>query len=335
MIRNPVQVLVFVRAYLASWAALLGLAGALSAQSSHLLVINGVGGEPKYTQQFHQWATALMNGAVERHGVPRANVVYLTEKPEPPANRSTRENVERAFSELAARSSAGDAVLVVLIGHGSAEGGEPRLNLPGPDLSAADYKRLLDQLDGRKVALVNAASASGAFVDVLSAPSRVVVTATRSGMERNETVFARFFADAYAGNASDADKNGKVSLLEAYTYAARETERWYKEQNRLMTEHAVLDDDGDGKGTAAPSGRAGDGVFANTFVLAGAPAAVATNPALRALYQEKAQLEGRIETLRGLKSKMDAAAYEKELEKLLVELALKNQAIKKAEGSKQ
>jgi hypothetical protein len=146
-------------------------------------------------------------------------------------------------------------------------------------------------------------------------------------------MFGRFFVDAYAGQGADSDKNGAVSLLEAYTYAAREVDRWYKEQNRLVTEHAQLDDDGDGKGTPAPDGRTGDGMVAKLFLLGGgAPAAVASNPALKALYDEKRELEGRIETLRGMKAKMDPATYDKELEKLLVELALKNQAIKKLEG---
>jgi hypothetical protein len=198
----------------------------------------------------------------------------------------------------------------------------------------ADYDRLLRLLEGRKVALVNAASASGAFLAPLSAPNRVVVTATRSGFETNETMFGRFFVDAYAGEGADIDKNGSVSLLEAYTFAAREVERWYKEQNRLVTEHAQLDDDGDGKGTPAPDGRSGDGAIAKSFVLGGIPAAVASNPALKALYEEKRELEARVETLRGMKAKMDAATYEKELEKLLVDLALKNQAIKKLEGGK-
>jgi hypothetical protein len=161
----------------------------------------------------------------------------------------------------------------------------------------------------------------------------VLVTSTRSGFETNETVFARFFADAYAGGA-DTDKDNKVSLLEAYTYAAREVERWYKDQNRLVTEHAQLDDDGDGKGTGAPDGKSGDGAIAKSFVLGGTPVAATTNPQLKALYDEKRELEGRIEILRGMKAKMDPATYDKELERLLVDLALKNQAIKKLEGGK-
>jgi hypothetical protein len=225
-------------------------------------------------------------------------------------------------------------VLIVLIGHGSAQAGTARFNLPGPDLTAAEYQKLLEPLTARKIGFVNTASASGAFVATLTAPGRTVVTATRSGMEGNETVFARFFVDAYAVDGADTDKDNKVSLLEAYTFAARETERWYNEQNRLLTEHAQLDDDGDGKGAAKPDGRTGDGMVARTLVLGGVPAAVAANPALKALYDERKALEEKVATLRSMKASMDAAIYERELEKLLLELAEKNQQIRQAEGKK-
>ena len=321
---------------LGCWAAgLLGSAVPLSAQSSHVLIITGTGGEPAYSQRFHEWATKLADAAITKHSVPAANVLYLSEAPDKGGRldgKSDKATVERAFATLAQKSQPGDAILIVLIGHGSAEGGEPRFNLPGPDLTAKDYARLLGQLEGRRVALVNAASASGAFLDALSLRGRTVVTATRSGQERNETIFAKFFVDAYAGSSSDMDKDGKVSLLEAYTYAAKETERWYKEQNRLLTEHAVLDDDGDGKGTALPDGR-GEGASARTFVLANVVAANAS-PELRAALQQRAALEEKIATLRSMKARMEAATYEKDLEKLLLELAELNQQIKKLEGRK-
>jgi hypothetical protein len=314
------------------------LVSPLPAQQSHLLVVTGSSGGASYSQQFHQWSTTLIQAATSKHGVPAANIVYLSEKPElggGNAGRSTREAVEQAFQDLATRSRPGDAILVVLIGHGSAESGAARFNLPGPDLTAADYRQCLDRLPGRKIGFVNTASASGAFLSVLSAPERVIVTATRSGMERNETVFAAHFVAAYAGEGADADKDQKISLLEAYTYAALEVERWYNEQNRLLTEHAQLDDDGDGKAASRPDGRTGDGRLARTLVLGGSPALTAASPELRALYQEKQQLEEKVATLRSMKANMEAALYERELEKLLVALAETSQRIRQLEGRKQ
>src|SRR5262245_58626098 len=256
-------------------------------QQSHMLVLTGSSGSAEHSQQCHNWANKHVTAATSKYSLAPANVVYLSER----NNGSTKAAVEKAFADLVTRSTPGDAVLIVLIGHGSSVSGQSRFNLPGPDLTAVDYKRLLEPLANRKVGFVNAASASGAFTAALSASGRVVVTSTRSGMEGNETVFARFFSDAYATDGADTDKDNKVSLLEAYTYAAREVERWYGEQNRMMTEHAMLDDNGDGKGTSKPDGRAGDGLVARGLVLGGVPAAVASNPALRALYDEKKKIE--------------------------------------------
>ena len=325
------------RSSLVAAATILALTSPATAQQSHLLVITGSGGEPQYSQKFHEWATTLLKAATTKHGVAAANAVYLSEKPElggGNAGKSSREGVQKAFADLVTRSVPGDNVLIVLNGHGSAGSGGARFNMPGPDFTAQEYEAMLEKLPARRIGFVNAASASGAFVAPLSGKDRVLVTATRSGMEANETVFARFFVDAYAGDAADSDKDNKVSLLEAYTYAAREVERWYGEQNRLITEHAQLDDDGDGKGASKPDGRTGDGVLARTFILAGTPAIVAGNPALKALYDERAQLEQKVALLRSSKSSMEAAVYERELEKLLIALAEKNQQIKQMEGRK-
>lgn len=314
----------------------LAAAPTLATAQSHVLIITGVGGEPAYTQKFHAWATKMAD-AVVKSGVPAANVVYLGETPTLAPQRikarSNQEGIAAAFRDLAARSKPGDDILVLMIGHGSAEG-DARFSIPGPDLTAAEFRALLEPLNDRKVAVVNTASASGAFLEPLAAKNRAVLTATRSGNERNETVFAQYFVDAYAGAAADADKDGHTSLLEAFNYARIETQRFYDNQNRLMTEHAVLDDTGDGKAVAEPDGKT-EGAFARTFIL-GRDAVAASNasPAVRVLYERRRSIEQQIESLRATKAQMAEADYEKRLEDLLVSLAEVNQAIRKAEGSR-
>jgi len=322
---------------LAAVFALAALPAASAAQNQQVLIIAGVGGDPAYTQKFHGWALTMADAAV-KSGVPASNVVYLGETPtlapQRIAGRSDSEGITAAFRDLASRSKPGDEILVVLIGHGSAEG-QARFSIPGPDLTAADFSRLLAPLADRKVAIVNTASASGAFIEPLSAKNRVIVTATRSGNERNETVFAQYFVEAYAGAAADADKDGRTSLLEAFNYARIETKRFYDNQNRLMTEHAVLDDNGDGKAVAEPDGRV-EGALARAFVLGGTAGAIAgnTDPAVRALYERRRSIEQQIENLRGMKERLPQAEYEKRLEDLLVSLAEVNQEIRKAEGGR-
>jgi hypothetical protein len=171
---------------------------------------------------------------------------------------------------------------------------------------------------------------------VLSGENRAVVTATKSGQERNESVFGKHFVDAYAGDAADTDKDGRVSLLEAFTYARLQVEREYSEQNKLLTEHAVLDDDGDKQGSEEPQPGQGDGAIARAMFLgAGAPvgaAPAAASPAVRELYEQRRRIESQIEELRGKKTSMAEAEYERQLEDLLVALAKKNEEIRKAEG---
>jgi hypothetical protein len=229
-------------------------------------------------------------------------------------------------------------VLIVLFGHGSYQSGESRLSMPGPDLTAQDFAVQLGRLQNQKVVFANTTSASGEFVKALSGPGRVIVTATRSGNERNATNFGEHFAAAFANDVADTDKDGAVSVLEAFSYARTETNRQYEQDKRIPTEHAVLDDNGDQKGTDEPDRETDDGALAQaTFigqaaVVAGAAPPENASPALRALYAERKAIEDKLAALRALKDSMAAAEYEKQLEDLLVELALKNQEIRRMEG---
>lgn len=304
-----------------------------------LLVIAGVGGDPAYGERFLRQALAMRDAAVGRLALPDSDVVVLTEDPTRDPRRvrlaSTKANVERAFAELATRARAGDQVVVLLIGHGSGSDAESRFNLPGPDISARDLDALLGRLPTTRIAVIDASSASGDWLPVLSREGRVIVTATRSGFERNETMFARYFIEAFAKDGADTDKDGRVSLLEAYGYARREVARQYDSDRRLLTEHAQLDDDGDGKGSAEPDGRAERRLAAATFLAPGA-ASVTTvasdDPRVRELALARDRAATRVDSLRRRKVAMDSTAYERELEGLLLELARTTQALRAAEA---
>ena len=318
--------------------ALAALAASLQGGSTHLVVITGAAGEPQFGVQFHAAAFAIADAARARFGVPDAQVVYLAEDSARAGGRargrSTRENVEREFAALAARARPGDQVWVVLIGHGSGQGDASRFNLPGPDLTAADFARLLAPLARQQVAFVNASSASGDFVQALKGPNRAVVTATKSALERNETRFARYFAgalraDSTGASGADVDKDGRVSLLEAFNYARREVAREYEAENKLLTEHAQLDDNGDGVATAEPAPGGKDGSLAAAIALGGG--AASSDPRVAALVGERRAIEARVAALRQRKDAMAEAEYEKHLETLLLELARKSQEIRAAE----
>ncbi len=320
-------------------AALLPPTPPLAAQNTHLLLISGLGGDPEYTEAFHGWLSRFADAATERYGVPAERIVYLAERtdldPTRIRSRSTADNIRAAFAEIAAAMAPNDELVVLLAGHGTFTGGEARFNVPGPDLSPQDFDDLLDGLGQRRIALINTATASGPFIAALSAPNRAIVTATRSGRERNLTRFGLHFVDAFSEDGADVDKNARVSILEAFGYALREVEREYEGRNLILTEHAILDDNGDGEGSRDLEAEGGDGALAGTMFLGaagGTGGGEATSPELRALYQEKAAIEARIADLRRVKAQLPPERYENELEELLIELALKNREIRAAGG---
>lgn len=321
-------------------AVFAGVPRAAEAQSpqTHLLTVVGLGGDPTYAQEFLDWGLQIQAAATDRYGLTEEQVTLLAEDPTVDAavaGRSDREVVEGAVAQIAERAGPDDRILIVLIGHGSFRGGEARFNLPGPDLTAAEWSLLLGGLGERPVAVVNTSSASGPFAEELAGGNRTVITATKSGGERNETQFARFFAEALSGEAADLDKDGALSLLEAFTYTQAEVARYYEQENLLLTEHAILEDDGDGAGSEEPSVDGPDGLVASQFRLA-APTATtrprvaidaAGDSTLARLLTEQAELEDRVASLRGLRDQMDPEEYDRELETLLIELALKSREI--------
>ncbi len=302
------------------------------------LVVAGVGGEETYTKKFTTLANQLYDALTVRLGFDEKNVFLLTETAGTPAEpahdanlphtaRSTAEEVRKAFASIKTSANAESLVFVMLIGHGSFDTQQAKFNLVGPDLAAKDYAQLIAGLPTRRVVFINSASSSGEFVKPLAGEGRVVITATRSGNEQNATVFAEYFIAGLNDAAADADKNGRVSVLEAFTYAKKMTADYYNQKNRLATEHALIDDNGDGTGHEEAT--AGDGTLAKTMYLDSKPLAQASGDAeLARLLGERQRLEESVEKLKARKAELKPEDYDRQLEDLLVELAKTNQAIK-------
>jgi len=287
------------------------------------VIINGPGGEAAYAKQFDEWTKQLSGVLAGRLGFDSKNVKVLSEK------SSTAEEVKRTFAALKTELDANNVLFVFLIGHGSFDGKESKFNLVGPDLSASDYNALLAALPTRRVVLFNMSSASGEFIKSLAAKGRIVVTATRNGQETNATRFAGFFISALNATDADTDQDGHTSVLEAFVYASRLTGDFYKQAGRLATEHALLDDNGDGVGHE--KAEAGEGLLARaTYLDSLSVAEAAATAASEKLLKERTRLEGEIEQLIARKSSMPEAEYEATLERLFIELAKVNRTIKQA-----
>ena len=298
-------------------AAVLG--GSRLGAQTHVIIVTGASGEPQYAASFHTAGSALVDALVAKHGFTLDDITYLAEDPARDTKRidgkSSKQELTQAITRVSARS--GDRVLLILIGHGSHAGSDSRFNLPGPDLTAAELALMLEPLKAKQVAVVNAASASGDFMSALSARNRIVVTATKSSYERNETLFPKYFVAAFTATGADTDKDERVSLFEAFTYAKREVARAYETDSRLPTEHAMLNDEG----------------VARRFIIGARTATVATgSDSNRALVMRKEQLEAQVDSLRRRKDTMTAQAYQSELERLLVELARVNQTLREGKS---
>src|SRR6476469_5516956 len=223
----------------ALFSAVLAIAAPVAAQTVHLAVIVGLAGEPEHAEFFQRWASTLVDGATARLGVPRDHIIYLAEQPERDPKRatgkSTKEEIERAFATLAKNSKPDDVVFVVLIGHGTFDGKVAKFNLPGPDMSPANFEPLLKSIPSKHIVFVDTTSSSGPFLEELSGPGRTIVTATRTGAERYATLFGGYFVDALMSESADADKNHRVTVLEAFNAAKLGVARAYEQQGIMLT----------------------------------------------------------------------------------------------------
>ena len=292
--------------------------GAAASEEQFALVVSGAtGGEP-YAEQQAKWRAALEMALREKLGVEAGRMAILSDDPDAQL-KSTREEVRRQLASLA-KLTQNDVLLVVLLGHGSADTDEAKFNLVGPDLSAAEWRELLRPIRAR-VIFVNTTSASFPFLERLAAPRRVVITATDSIAQRFVTVFPEYFIQALSDSAADIDKNNRVSIWEAFSAASLKVRQHYEQRGQLTTERALLDDNGDGIGREAGT-PGGDGTLASRIYLdASTEPETATDPELVELLQRRVALEADVDELRARKPLMPAADYAAEFERLMIDLA--------------
>ncbi len=307
------------------------------ATQHHLLIVTGLGGTEDYRHQFSGAAIRLHEAALAAE-LDAANIELLLADPLP-----TDVEIEYRYSDKAtllatieaigARAEPGDRVFMVLIGHGNPRGDGAAFNLAGPDITATELAAALTGLGDLPLVLVNAASSSGPFIKPLSAPGRIVITATASGREFHATLFANYFVAAFADSGADRDKDERVSILEAFDYARREVRREFESDKRILTEHALLDDNGDGDGSRMPGSLEPDGALASRVFLQQPPAlALGASPALVAMIERRQQIEASIDALKRRRDTLAHDDYYAELEKLLIDLARLGREIR-ARGS--
>jgi hypothetical protein len=296
------------------------------AADRYALVITGASGAEQYANKYQAWRTSLVRTLRQKFAYPDDHVKVLSEEGGR-GEKSTREDVRAAFADLRKRAVDGDITIILLIGHGTADSDDAKFNLVGPDLTVDEWAALVKPIPGR-VVFINASSGSFPFLAKLAGRGRIVLTAGDNAAQQFETVFPQFFIKAFDDDEADLDKNGKVSLLEAFTYAGAHVKDYFAQKGQLATERPLLDDTGDGVGREAGSaGR--DGTLAQiTYLQPDVPPSMAGNPELATLMRQRAEVENKLDVLKAGKETMSADRYQAELERLLLELARLDRSIR-------
>ena len=285
---------------------------------SSALIIQGVGGSDEHEKKFSQWATGTRDVLVQDLGFSKDRVILLS------GDATRKDSVQKAFEQLKQQVKAQDTFLLFLIGHGSFDT-DYKLNILGADLTGAEYSRLIDALNPSRTIIVSSTPSSGGLFETMKGKNRIVVAASRSG-EKEDTVFYEHFLAGLKGSTADEDKDKKVSVWEAFKYAASAVDRFYQEQTRLMTEHAGIAAAGLPQ-VAATVTEQDAPVLARVTALNADREVTVADPKLQALLNEKKAIDQKIEQLRLEKNLLPEAEYQNRLEDLVLQLARKNQEI--------
>ena len=293
------------------------------------LIVVGAAASDEIRQRMRGWASELHTTLRNDYGYGASRIelliddgVNVGDAAALMTGSSRVTDVQAAVDRIAAASTAGDQLSVFLFGHGSSTFGDAKFNNVGPDMTGQDFAAMLSPLDGVDMVIFNTTSASFEFSRELSVLGRIVVSATRSAAERYDPVFGGQLVSALQEKRADIDRNGRVSVLEVYNYASARVTEWYRDQQRLATENAVLDDSGDGLFSREPGPGQADGLLAEIAWLDVATAGEQkTSAEARRLQAEMQNLERDIFVLRNQKSNYLEEDYWNRLEALLIELA--------------
>jgi hypothetical protein len=306
---------------IAALALVFSVASNASAGERYALIVTGASGGEQYAAKYAQWRSDFTTTLRDTFKYAPERILVLSEEAGDGAQKATRENVQRLLADLRKQLAKDDQLLVLLIGHGtSLDGEEAKFNLVGPDLTASEWSDLLKPIPGRLV-FVNTTAASFPFLRHVASRGRVVLTATDSAAQQFETVFPEFFIKAFDDPGADLDKNGRVSIWEAFTYASGGVRQAFEQKGQLPTERPLLDDTGAGIGREAQNAGTDGAVARITYLEPDAALALPADTALAALIRRRAELESALEELKARKESTPPDQYDAELEKVLIDIA--------------
>jgi hypothetical protein len=289
----------------------------LARAESSALIINGLPGDDEHAKKYSNWTDTTRNLLIGELGFLPGRVVVLSNE------KTTQAEIKDAFAHLKDQVKPADTFFLFLIGHGSYDGLEYKFNNMGPDLTGTDFSKLLSSLNAARIVVVNGTSNSGGATDAMAGKNRMIIAATKTGFEGNDTVFYEYFLAGLQKSVADENKDQKVSVWEAFKFAVDGVERFYKDAGRIATEHPQISDNGAPMVGVTPQAP----VLSNlTTFNVDRPVTVA-DAKLQTLLDEQKQIQQKIEALQINKASMLPDDFNKQIEDLILQLALKTQQI--------
>jgi hypothetical protein len=284
------------------------------------LLVEGAAGDPAHADLQRRLLNSLAVRFRDDYILDPQHLTVLASQPEQGEGKSTAEEVKAALGRMAPQVKALDVLFVLLLGHGSFDGTDAKFNLVGPDLTATEWAGLLKPVAG-KVVFVNTTPSSSPFLKAMAGPNRITITATDQPAQKYDTTFADAFVQALGSPTADLDKDGRISMWEAFAYASRLVRQTYEQKGLLQPEHAALDDDGDGVGRQS-TGDGKDGTLSSLTFMDAAVASRPADPELQQMVQRQEQLLLKLDELKKQKAAMKPEEYQPAWEALIIDIAL-------------
>ncbi len=283
------------------------------------VLVEGASGDQAHADLQRKELNALVEKFRGEFKLDAQHLIVLASVPKDGEGKSTAVDVKATFAKVVPQVGPLDTLFVLLLGHGSWDGTDAKFNLVGPDLTEKEWAALVKPVAGR-VVFVNTTPASAPFLKALAGPNRVTITATDQPAQKYDTTFADAFVQALGAAAADTDKDGRISMWEAFAYASRLVRQAYEQKGLLQPEHAALDDDGDGTGRQATADGK-DGTLASTTFMDAAVASRPADPALQQMVQHQEQLLIKLDALKKEKARMKPEDYQAAWEALIIDIA--------------
>jgi hypothetical protein len=221
---------------------------------TYAVIVSGINKDPKEEQTKDHAITNLRLFLLNNAGIEPNRLAILTGRPSPThkdSKLSTADNLNKQINTFAASIRPADRFIFYYVGQANVVAEKLRLNLPGPDITHEQLAIWTKEIKASLMLIVLDCPGAGLAVKALAGKNRIIIGAC---MEEQvySTQFSQYFIPALTDLRSDADSDGKISVLEAFTVAARQLDDSYRRQNLLQTETPILEDNADGVPSLQP-----------------------------------------------------------------------------------